>query len=246
MAHDLAASRRVRKGTLPSVPTPDVRPPADPAPEPAPFVAPVIGERVVADVRHEMGNYFHKLYYWADFLIESRNGRPVDVTATQMLEDTIRGLEELLRATLEYVRPMAAAPIRMHAREVVDGIVRQLTAGLGGRRVVSAVDETVPKERTLLVDPGRLSQLLTMFARRLADATDAAGELEIRVTAELRGTVEVVAVHATGSANGACHSTVTEVEWATAENVARLIGGELVVQDAGGRTTYALMLPLRS
>jgi hypothetical protein len=36
------------------------------------------------------------------------------------------------------------------------------------------------------------------------------------------------------------------VEWATAENVARLIGGELTMHDAGGCTTFALALPLRS
>ncbi len=51
---------------------------------------------------------------------------------------------------------------------------------------------------------------------------------------------------ATGMTNGASHSTLTEVEWATAENVARLIGGELTVHDAEGRTTFALTLPLRS
>jgi len=248
MAHDLAASRRVRKGLLPKATTADARSAGEAAAaeSAAPVGAPVIGERVVADVRHEIGNYFHKLYYWADFLTESRNGRPGDVTATQMLEETIRGLEDLLHATLEYVRPIAVTPIRMHAREVADGLVRQLTTGLSGRAVATLVDDTVPSDRVLMVDPGRLSQLLTALARRVASATDDAGELEVRVGAELRGTVEVVALRATGITNGACHSTLTEVEWATAENVARLIGGELTVHDAGGRTTFALTLPLRS
>ena len=154
MAHDLAASRRLRKAILSGgngqdtlVVAPGVAPAVAPhvAPEASPHtppdalpdpmhttLAPQIGERVVADVRHEIGNYFHKLYYWADFLAESRNGHAPDVTATQMLEGTIRELEELLQATLEYVRPMAASPIRMHVREVVDGIVRQLGNGLAG------------------------------------------------------------------------------------------------------------------
>jgi len=106
MPHDLAATRRARKGLRSAVTTPEARGP-EPASEPT--INPIIGERVVADVRHEIGNYFHKLYYWADFLNESRSGRAGDVTATQMLEDTIRGLEALLKATLEYVRPMAAS-----------------------------------------------------------------------------------------------------------------------------------------
>src|SRR5689334_24007180 len=160
MAHDLAATRRARKGTLSGGNGPDTRAaapaaphvvpeasphtPPDGAPEGTAALAPLIGERVVADVRHEIGNYFHKLYYWADFLTESRSGRAGDVTATQMLEETIRGLEDLLHATLEYVRPIAVTPIRMHAREVADGIVRHLTSALAGRALATTVDDTVP------------------------------------------------------------------------------------------------------
>jgi len=47
-------------------------------------------------------------------------------------------------------------------------------------------------------------------------------------------------------ATGTTNSTLSEVEWATAENVARLAGGELSTHDAGGRATIALTLPLRS
>ena len=246
MAHDLAATRRVRKGILPGTTPPEPRVAPDVAPEPSAPVAPVIGERVVADVRHEIGNYFHKLYYWADFLTESRNGHASDVTATQMLEETIRNLEELLQATLEYVRPMAAAPIRMHAGEVVDGVVRQLCSGLAGRTVTPSVDETLPGERVVVVDPGRLSQLLATLVRRIESSMDGTRELEVRVGPEVRGTLEVVVVRMTGVATGNGHSTLSEVEWATAENVARLAGGELSAHDAGGRATIALSLPLRS
>src|SRR5262249_39610338 len=151
MAHDLAATRRARKGLLSSGAGSEPRAVPD-VPEPTTPMAPTIGERVVADVRHEIGNYFHKLYYWADFLTESRNGRSSDVTAPQMLEETIRNLEELLQATLEYVRPMSASPIRMHAREVVDGVLRQLQSGLGGHTLAISVDEALPGDRDLLVD----------------------------------------------------------------------------------------------
>src|SRR5512141_1473086 len=185
MPHDLAATRRVRKGPLPGVATPEASPrmaglePGAEAPAP---VAPVVGERVVAEIRHEVGNYFHKLYYWADFLTESRSGRAGDVTATQMLEETIRDLEQLLQATLEYVRPMVASPVHRGAREVADGIVRQLATGLEGRRIVSAVDDAIPSEQELSVDPGRLSQLLGSLARRVVTATDAATDLDLRLS----------------------------------------------------------------
>jgi hypothetical protein len=246
MAHDFAASRRVRKGLRPSVTPVDARAAPDAPPDASTPLAPLVGERVVADVRHEIGNYFHKLYYWADFLGESRNGRAGDVTATQLLEETIHGLEDILHATLEYVRPMIAVPIRMHAREVADGIVRHLASGLDGRAVVTSVDDTVPSDRVVLVDPGRLSQLLTMLVRRIASVTEEASGVEIGVCAELRGTVEVLAVRMAGVAGPGLHSTLGEVEWATAENVARLIGGELTTHDGAGRTAFALALPLRS
>lgn len=241
MPHDLAATRRARKGLRSAATTPESRPPDEPA-----VVAPVIGERVVADVRHEIGNYFHKLYYWADFLNESRSGRAGDVTATQMLEDTIHGLEALLKATLEYVRPVAAAPIRMHAREVADGIVRQLASGLAGRAVAAEVDGALSPERTLLVDPGRLSQLVAALVRRLETTTDATRELAVRVVLEAREGGDVLALEVAADGSGTAHPTLAEVEWATAENVARVIGGELTVHDAAGRTALVLTLPLRS
>jgi signal transduction histidine kinase len=209
-------------------------------------MTPQIGERVVADVRHEIGNYFHKLYYWADFLTESRNGHTGDLTATQMLEETIRGLENLLRATLEYVRPLTAVPVRMQAHEVTEGLVRQLVAGLDGRRVVTVLDDGVPRDRVLLLDPGRLSQLVTALAHRLAAATDGGGTLEIRATAEGRGSAEVLAIRMSGAPTGLVQSTLAEVEWATAQNVARVVGGELAVQEAADRTTFTLVFPLRS
>jgi hypothetical protein len=243
MPHDLAATRRARKGLRSAVPTPELRGAPDAAPEP---IAPVIGERVVADVRHEMGNYFHKLYYWADFLNESRHGRAGDVTATQMLEDTIHGLEALLKATLEYVRPVTSTPVRMHAREVAEGIVRQLTTGLAGWSVAAVVDGALSPERTLLVDPGRLSQLVAALVRRLETATEATRELAVAATLEAREGRDVLALRLAADGAGTVHPTLAEIEWATAENVARVIGGELSMHEAAGRTALVLILPLRS
>lgn len=248
MPHDLAATRRVRKGPLPGVAAAEPAPrpaAAEPAAEAAPPMTPLIGERVVAEIRHEIGNHFHKLYYWADFLTESRSGRAGDVTATQMLEETIRDLEQLLQATLEYVRPMAASPVHMRAREVADGIVRQLSNGLDGRTVTASIDEQVPVDVEVLLDPGRLSQLLAALVRRIAVATDPDGALDLRVTMEAHdaGTALVVAV--VGVAGGALNTVLADVEWATAENIARLVGGELSLHDAGGSVRIGLTVPLR-
>jgi hypothetical protein len=248
MPHDLAATRRVRKGLLPSASGVEARTDGAP-PSDAPLTPPVIGDRVVADVRHEIGNYFHKLYYWADFLGESRSGRTGDVTATQLLEDTIRGLEDLVRVTLEYVRPLASTPIRMGAREVADGILRQLEIGLGGR-ALTVEDGAALEGRAIVVDPGRLSQLLGAIVRRLAQTTDAARPLAVQLAIAPQAAGEALAVRIRGTCGdgpaGTVHSTIAEVEWATAENVARITGGALTLQEADGMQTLELALPFRS
>jgi hypothetical protein len=248
MPHDLAATRRVRKGLLPTAAGGEGRPAAAEASAAtdAPLTTPLIGDRVVADVRHEIGNYFHKLYYWADFLGESRSGRTGDVTATQLLEDTIRDLEDLVRVTLEYVRPLASTPIRMGAREVADGIVRQLESGLAGR-TVAVEDAAALEARAIVVDPGRLSQLLGAIVRRLVQTTDATRPLAVHLATATRGAAEVLAVRIRGACgDGPVHSTIAEVEWATAENIARVTGGELTLDDVEGMRTIELALPLRS
>src|SRR5262249_61906932 len=38
-------------------------------------------DRVLAEISHELGNLFHKLYYWAEFLQERRGGHPNDAPA---------------------------------------------------------------------------------------------------------------------------------------------------------------------
>lgn len=248
MARELAATRRVRKGLLPRVAPGDghAAPPDGAGARPVAANGDhVVGERVVADVRHEIGNYFHKLYYWADFLSESRVGRPGDVTATQMLEDTIRSLEELVRTTLEYVRPIGVSPIRMTAREVVDGIVRQLTDAADWRAETSG-DHAVLGDRAVVVDPGRLSQLLGFIVRRLVALGTTALAMEVSVEDRASGE-EVVALRATATATSCdpALTVLTEVEWATAENLARALGGELVHDGASG-PTLVLALPLRA
>ncbi len=75
---------------------------------PAPVGAPVQQEKMVAEITHELGNFFHKLYYWSDYLQEKRARRTQDVTATQMLERTIRNLEDFLKRVARVLPPGTA------------------------------------------------------------------------------------------------------------------------------------------
>src|SRR5213594_3757701 len=50
-----------------------------------PATAVVVQEKVLAEIAHELGNFFHKLYYWSDYLKE-KPAKSADSTAVQMLE----------------------------------------------------------------------------------------------------------------------------------------------------------------
>src|SRR6476660_6757591 len=62
----------------------------------------LVQEKVLAEITHELGNFFHKLYYWSDYLKEKPARKSSDSTATQMLERTIKNLEDFLKVSLDY------------------------------------------------------------------------------------------------------------------------------------------------
>ena len=105
---------------------------------------------------------------------------------------------------------------------------------------------SVATERTVLLDPGRLSQLLGMVARRIEAVTEGSAALTLQRVLERRGNAEVLTVDIMGASAGTVHSTLADVEWASAENVARLVGGDLTCQDAGGIARFTLVLSLLS
>ena len=60
-----------------------------PAPPAAAVVAPPEGavpvyvqEKILAEISHELGNFFHKLYYWSDYLRERPTRKNADSTVS--------------------------------------------------------------------------------------------------------------------------------------------------------------------
>src|SRR5262249_57225174 len=73
-----------RKGPIPAYKPPKTEPAsmssADSPPQ-TPWLEdghPLAHDRVLAEISHELGNLFHKLYYWAEFLQERRGGQASD------------------------------------------------------------------------------------------------------------------------------------------------------------------------
>src|SRR5262249_30486043 len=87
--------------------------PARTAPRPEPGTPVFVQEKVLAEIAHELGNFFHKLYYWSDYLKERPARKSADSTATQMLERTIKNLEDFLKVSLDYFHPTQLSFMRM-------------------------------------------------------------------------------------------------------------------------------------
>ena len=93
----------------------------------------VVQERVLAEISHELGNFFHKLYYWSDYIkSDSDAARKADSTAGHMLERTISNLEDFLKVALEYFYPIRLNFTKIAVGELLDGFMTHLSAHLNG------------------------------------------------------------------------------------------------------------------
>ena len=207
-----------------------------------------IQEKVLAEIGHELGNFFHKLYYWSDFLQESPGRTSADATAVQMLERTIRNLEEFLKVSFEYFHPTQLACMRMGTAELVDAVLVQLRTQLNGTPVTVA-DGGDWRDGGVMVDPSRFSQALGVAVRHLVDRLGAESALAIafrrasrdghpglEVDFQLSRPSEAPALLQTGAAGMA---------WAVAEKIFRLHGGELLESTIGpDDKSVTLFLPL--
>lgn len=204
---------------------------------------------MLSDISHELGNFFHKLYYWTDYLQEKRPPASEDTTATEMLGRTIRNLEGFLRVSLEYFRPLALSTIPMSVSDLVAGLLGQARSELNGTPL--AVAETGQwNGATLLVDPGRLPGVFVLALRRVLTGAEQA-RVEIALRADRRGErdgleVRVTALLASGP-GPVVLNTAADVEWALAERVVALHGGELVAAESTGeRRLVVLFLPFHA
>jgi hypothetical protein len=221
-------------------------PPSSTEAAPAPGSGDVGQERVLGEISHELGNFFHKLYYWAEFLQETRTAA-ADGTAVQMLERTIRSLEDFLRASLEFFHPAQLSCVAMPVDELVGALLAPLRAELNGTPVTVADD--VPGAGRILVDPVRLSRAWTLVTRELVRGIAPGTCLCIATTSVTCGERPAIRVgFALRGADGTAalpESAMDGVEWAFAERIVALHGGALV-RGAAGADTVALVLPLQS
>lgn len=191
---------------------------------------------MLAEVGHELGNFFHKLYYWAEYLQERRAGHGGDTTATQMLGRTVHNLEDFLRITLDFFRPITLSPMSLSVTELVAGVLGQLRAQSEGTPLTVAEPGSWDGH-TIVVDPVRLPPVFLLAMRRLADQAAPGSRLRVslaKVEESGRAGIEVAFGLATpGSTTSLFQTAAAGIEWAVAERIVALHGGALTEHDAG-------------
>jgi signal transduction histidine kinase len=205
-------------------------------------------EKVLAEIVHELGNFFHKLYYWTDFLKQPPSRKSVDTTAAEMLERTIKNLEDFLRVSLRYFQPTQLSLMRMKAGEVTDGLLAQLRAQLNGTPLdVSGGGEW--QATPVMIDPGHLSGAFEVAVRHLVMQIGPTSTLGVGITQGVRGGrpgLEVgFRLSDPSEAQPLFQTSEAGVEWAVAQKVVALHGGELNETSNGpGEKNVVLFLPL--
>jgi signal transduction histidine kinase len=212
----------------------------------------MVQEKVLAEIAHELGNFFHKLYYWSDFLKERPTRKPTsaDSTAAQMLERTIKNLEDFLKLSLNYFHPTQLSFMRMGVAELLEGLLFQVRAHMNGAPITVTDDnEWRAIEANLLVDPSHLSHAFEVVVRHLTGQVGPESRVRVGIARAMRRDTPGLEVgfrlQRPNEASPLFRTAEAGVEWAVAQKVVALHGGELTERAQGnGEKSLVIFLPL--
>lgn len=202
-------------------------------------------DRVLAELSHELGNHFHKLRYWIDYLKtqhKAADSQGEAATAVHMLETSVENLEIFLRMTLEYFSPARLSFTRLRIEELLRG----LSGRLPGRRLaIDGLDRWGATE--VFVDPSRINHVVRTVFERVMRTLVEEEEMRIRLEPANRGEFEGVEIEFyAGCTVTPCSKLMTGIEMAVAEKFLKVHGGELFEKRSGTTACLAMFLPLYS
>lgn len=205
-----------------------------------------IDEAVVHDLSHELGNYFHKLFYWTDCIRTGVTDAEAGQSPTDALDDTLHRLQAFLNQALVYFEPAVPNRIDMRGTDVAKAFEALLRTENPGAAVESVCAPAVA-DAALQVDTARLSTGFRTIAHLLSAGPGTEFRLEADVTAS--GTknerLQIVVAATGGSAEAAARRAQRVVEWAVAARMLELHGGELETNEQRpGPVKCVLTLPL--
>jgi hypothetical protein len=196
-------------------------------------------DRILGEISHEMGNYFHKLYYWTEYLRErSGNGPDTDQTAFEMLEGTVERLEHFMRMILEYFAPARLSFTRLRAEDLVGGLRNRLV----GRRLRIDGDSDV-RATAVLADAALIGHALrTIFEAAVATLIDE-DEMTVRLLASERREFHGIEIEFQAGRGAPATKTLARgIEIAVAEKFIQMHGGELYEHRGDGSSARALVV----
>ena len=191
-----------------------------------------------AEIRHEVGNYFHKLYFLAEQLAASGAGPAEPAPDGDELTATLRRLEAFLALAHELSRPLTLSASLMPVGDAVAGLAA-LARG-GDARDVTVTAPADWDGAALAVDT---VQLPAAFRALIAAATAAAAVLRFDATPAVRDDragVEMLVTPATPPTGDAPADAI--VRWAVADRIVASHGGALWAV-SGTPPAVALFLP---
>ena len=209
----------------------------------------VVQERVLAEISHELGNFFHKLYYWSDYIKGDAEGaKKFDTTAGHMLERTISNLEDFLKVALDYFHPIKLNFTKIAVAELLDAFMTHLGAHLNGNEVHVNRDE-IEQPATILVDPARISQSFRIALHHVHEDLKSGGTLSVSLgkttRREFPGLEISLMVTPKVAPSPLFRTAEAGVEWAVAQKLIEMHGGEIVEElDNHGRKIVLIFLPL--
>jgi signal transduction histidine kinase len=221
-----------------------------PAPRPDHATTVLVQEKVLAEIAHELGNFFHKLYYWSDYLKEKPTRKSGDSTAAQMLERTIKNLEDFLKVSLDYFHPTQLSFTRMPVREIVEGLLFQMRSLLNGTPITVADGGAGYGDVDgVLVDPGHLSYAFGVAVRHLIKQVGPETTIVLAIERSARrdaaGLEVAFRLREPNEASPLFRTAEAGVEWAVAQKFVTLHGGELLERSEGPEEKHlVLFLPL--
>lgn len=210
-----------------------------PAPERPDFAA--RQARLLAEVSHELGNYFHKLYYWAELLREQRAGGESE--PAELLEHTIRELETFLKTALELFRPLSLATMAMSVGDVVASAQALLKRHVESSRCTWE-DDAAGTAAMVDIDPGRFSFVLDALVRRVQGA-DTPAIVAAATLADVREPDAFVLTVRARGVRPVPSAVAAAIEWAVIERIVEAHGGTVELVATASERCVRLRLPVR-
>lgn len=205
-----------------------------------------IDEAVVHDLAHELGNYFHKLYYWTDCIRSGATDVEPGPAPADALDQTLHRLQAFLNLSLLYFEPVVAQRIAVRGADVVKAF-ESLLRSENPAAAVAVADTPAACEARLEIDTTRLS---TAF-RTIAHLLDAGPGTELGLEADVvragrgKDRLQIVVSASGDSVDAAARRAQRLVEWAVAARMVELHEGELKTNEQRpGSARCVLTLPL--